>query len=254
VIAAVSIALLIFALISRGQAVSARNAAKAQALTSDAERVGARALVEKNLDRALLLGVLGVKLQDRVQTRSDLLAVLQKNFAAINMFRPTRNQVTALAVSPHDRLLATADDAGVVRFEDIRRWRASGSVVRVRGGIARGAMSFAAGGRTLLVVSTEPARTNLYAIDVARHTARLMKSWPGVVPSPHAPSASLAVAPGGRRVAVTLATASPASLTPVSESLVLVDPSTGRAIWRRNYPCAAASGRRTSRSRPRENF
>jgi WD40 repeat protein len=235
VVAVVSIALLIFALISRSAAVSARNTAKAQALTSDAERVGAQALVEKSLDRALLLGVLGVKLQNRVQTRSDLLAVLQKNYAAIHMFRPTRNRVTGLAVSPDDRLLAVGDDAGVVRFEDIKRWRLSERTVRLSGVVARGAMTFAAGGRTLFVISTEPARTNLYAIDVARRTAQRLDSWPGLVPPAATDSASLAVAPGGGRVAVTLATASPASLTPVAESLVLLD-SSGRTIWRRKYP------------------
>ena len=235
-VAAVSIALLVFALISRGQAVSASHTAQAQALTSDAERVGAQALVEKNLDRALLLGVLGVRLQDRVQTRSDLLAVLQKNFAAIRMFRPTRNRVTALAVSPDDGLLATGDDAGAVRFENIHGWRPSGSAVRLHGGVARGAMTFAPGGRTLLVIGTEPARTNLYAIDVQRRTARRLGSWPGLVPQEPSPSDSVAVAPDGRRVAVTLATSSPASLTPVAESLVLVDPSTGKTIWRRKYP------------------
>lgn len=235
-VAVISIALLVFALISRGQAVSARNAAKAQALTSDAERVGAQSLVEKNLDRALLLGVLGVRLQDRVQTRSDLLTVLQKNFAAIRMFRPTRNRVTALAVSPDDRLLATGDDAGTVRFEEIRSWRPSGSAVRLHGGVARGAMTFAPGGRTLFVIGTEAARTDLYAIDVQRRTTRRLGSWPGLVPQEPSPSASVAVAPNGRMAAVTLATASPASLTPVAESLVLLHPSTGKTIWRRKYP------------------
>jgi WD40 repeat protein len=228
-VAAVSIGLLIFALISRSAAVS-------QALTSDAERVGGQSLVEKNLDRAMLLGVLGVKLQDRLQTRSDLLALLQKNFAAIREFRPTRNKVTGLAVGPDEELLAVGDDAGVVRFENLRDWRPSGPAVRLRGGVARGAMSFAADGRLLLVIATEPARTNLYAIDVARRTARRVGSWPGVVPTEPASSASLAVAPGASRVAVSLATGSPTALTPVAESLLLVDLKSGRTIWRRKYP------------------
>jgi WD40 repeat protein len=237
VIAAVSIGLLIFALISRSAAVNARNAARAQALTSDSERVGAQALVEKSLDRALLLGVLGVKLQNRVQTRSDLLAVLQKNFAAIRELRPTRNEVTAVSVSPGDHLLAVGDDAGMVHFEDIQRWSPSGAPVRLPGRIARGAMAFSPGGQTLFTIATQPARTNLYAIDVARRTTRRLGSWPGLVPAPPPPSASLALAPGGKSLAVSLARASPAGLlTPVGESLLLVDPSTGRTIWRRPYP------------------
>ena len=162
--------------------------------------------------------------------------VLQKNFAAIREFRPTRNSVTAVTVSPDDRLLAVGDDAGVVHFEDIRRWRPTGSAVRLAGAIARDAMAFSAGGRTLFVISNEPARTNLYAIDVARRTARLLDSWRGVVPPPPSPTASLALAPDGSRMAVSLSIASPASLTPVAESLLLLEPSTGRTIWRRSYP------------------
>ena len=60
-VAAISIGLLIFALISRGDAIS-------QALTSDAERVGAQAVAENNLDLAMLYAVAAVKLQNRLET------------------------------------------------------------------------------------------------------------------------------------------------------------------------------------------
>src|SRR5437764_987397 len=76
VVAAVSIGLLIFALISRSAAVS-------QALSSDAGRVGAQAVAERNLDLAMLYAVAGMKLQNRLETRSDLLTVLQHNPDAI---------------------------------------------------------------------------------------------------------------------------------------------------------------------------
>jgi hypothetical protein len=72
----------------------------------------------------MLLGVLGVKLQNQVQTRSDLLAVLQKNFAAIREFRPTRNKVTGLAVE-REHSFGTARDQGrsarVVDRDESRR-------------------------------------------------------------------------------------------------------------------------------------
>ena len=55
-----------------------RSHAQAQALTSDAERVGAQALTDPNADRSLLLAVAGVRLQNRFQTRSDLFADLQR--------------------------------------------------------------------------------------------------------------------------------------------------------------------------------
>ena len=76
--AAVSVGLLIFALISRGEAISL-------ALTSDAERVGAQAVAERNLDLAMLYAVAAVKLQDRLETRRDLLTVLQDDPDAIRL-------------------------------------------------------------------------------------------------------------------------------------------------------------------------
>ena len=125
-VAAISIGLLIFALISRSAAVN-------QALTSDAERVGAQAVAQKNLDLAMLYAVTGVKLQNRLQTRSDLLTVLQDNPDAIRLLRPSQNEITALSVDPTGRLLATGDSAGVVRFENMSRWRPEGSPVRLPG-------------------------------------------------------------------------------------------------------------------------
>jgi WD40 repeat protein len=97
-------------------------------------------------------------------------------------------------------------------------------------------MTFSPGGNTLYAIATQPARTNLYAIDVVRRTARLLGSWPGLVPPAPSASASVAVAPGGKNLAVTLATASPASLTPVAERLVLLDASSGSTLWKRHYP------------------
>src|SRR5581483_3487409 len=135
VVATVAIGLLIFALISRSSAIN-------QALTSDAERVGAQAVSEKNLDLAMLYAVAGVRLQNRVETRSDLLTVLQHNPEAIRLIRPSRNEITSLAVDPSGRLLATGDSAGVVRFENLSRWSPEGSAVRLPGAIVKRGMPF----------------------------------------------------------------------------------------------------------------
>ncbi|HEX3979141.1 MAG TPA: protein kinase, partial [Solirubrobacteraceae bacterium] len=91
-----------------------RGHAQAQALTSDAERIGAQALTDANVDHSLLLAVAGVKLQNRVETRSDLLADLQANPALTHLIRPTRSEITALRVSPDGRVLAVGDAAGTV--------------------------------------------------------------------------------------------------------------------------------------------
>ena len=84
-----AVALLVVAVLAGVVALIQRHNAQAQALTSDAERVGAQALTEQNVDRSMLLGVAAVKLQNRAETRSDLLAVLQRNPALIHFIRPS---------------------------------------------------------------------------------------------------------------------------------------------------------------------
>ena len=177
VVAAVSIALLIFALISRAGAVH-------QALTSDAERVGAQALTDPNPDQSLLLAVTGVKLQDRFQTRSDLFADLQQNAALIRLIRPSNVEVTALRVSPDGRLLAVGDASGAVRFIDLATWKPTGAVVRLGEPVGERALSFSPDGRTLMAVAIGADRSELYAIDVRRRTARRMLQWRGTAPGP----------------------------------------------------------------------
>ncbi len=243
VVAAVSVALLVFALISRSDAIHSSNAAKAQALTSDAERVGAQALVKKNLDLAMLYGVLGVKLQDRLETRGDLLAELQNNPFAIRYIRPSHNLIASLAVDLHGRLLAMGDSSGVVRFEDMARWTASGRPLALGGSIPNEAMAFSPSGDTLAVLTVggstdnniQVGRTTLYAIDVATRRVRRLGSWRGVFPAVPYPGASLAYDPSGRHIALSLSRAAPdGSIS--ADTLRLLDAATGHTIWGRQYP------------------
>ena len=236
----------VIALIQRSNAQAQRSHAQAQALTSDAERVGAQALTEKNLDLAMLYAVLGVKLQNRLQTRGDLLAELQNNPDTIRLIRPSRNQITSLAVNPRGQLLATGDSAGVVRFEDMSRWTASGRQVSLKGSIPQEAMTFSPDGSTLAVLSetgspagpNQAGRTNLYAIDVATHRVRPLGSWRGIFSSVPYPGASLAYDDSARYLALSISTNSPnGSLA--ADTLRLLDPSTGRTIWQRPYPLLA---------------
>ncbi|MBV9167722.1 MAG: PQQ-binding-like beta-propeller repeat protein [Solirubrobacterales bacterium] len=239
VVAAVSVGLLIFALISRGEAVS-------QALTSDAERVGAQGVNEKNVDLAMLYAVAGVKLQNRLQTRSDLLTVLQNNPDAIRLLRPSQNEITSLAVNGGGQLLATGDSGGIVRFEDMSHWTASGRPLALKGSIPQEAMMFSPDGRTLAVLSetgspegpNQAGRTNLYSIDVATRRVRLLGSWGGVFSSVPYPGASLAYDRSGRHLALSISTNS-ANGSVAADTLTLIDPSTGRTIWQRQYPLLA---------------
>lgn len=222
--------------VQRGRARHARSTAEAQALRSDAERIGAEALTAPSLDRSLLLAVAGVDLQDRPETRGDLLAALQKSPAAIRLSRPARNEIVALAVAPGGRLLAAADSAGDVHLSDATTGRPRGATIHLRSPVAPRAMRFAPDGRTLAVATGHGARTELSVVDVVTRRARRIAAWRGLVPAPPAGSTALAYSPDGRRLAVGLATGSPSSFTPVAERLVLLDPVTGRSLWQRRYP------------------
>ena len=79
----VAIAAGLISLAQRGQAQDAEAAAEAQALRADAERLGALGVAAPRLQQSLLQAVAGVELQDRLETRSSLLTVLQRNPAAL---------------------------------------------------------------------------------------------------------------------------------------------------------------------------
>jgi WD40 repeat protein/class 3 adenylate cyclase/tRNA A-37 threonylcarbamoyl transferase component Bud32 len=213
-----------------------RGHAQAQALTSDAERIGAQALTESNVDRSLLLAAAGVQLQNRLETRSDLLADLQKNPALIRLIRPTRSEITALRVSPDGRLLAVADAGGAVRFIDLASWTPRGPDVRLDAPVAERAMSFSPDGRQLMVVTIGVGRSELDAIDVTARRARRIQAWHG--PAPQAPIGFEAVAysPDGRHIAVTRVTEPGDNSQPTAARLFLLDALSGRTRWQRRYP------------------
>ena len=155
--------LLVLAVFAGVVAFVQRGNAREQALRSDAERVGALALAETTLDRRFLLAVAGMQLDDRAETRGDLLSVLQATPAAFRLIRPSRSDITALAVSPTGRLLASGDAGGAVRFYDIRTWRPIGPAVRLAGQVSHAAMAFAPDGNRLAVATAaERSRSNLY--------------------------------------------------------------------------------------------
>jgi WD40 repeat protein/class 3 adenylate cyclase/tRNA A-37 threonylcarbamoyl transferase component Bud32 len=213
-----------------------RNHAQAQSLTSDAELLGAQAQTEPKLDTALLLAVAGVRLQDRTQTRSDLLAALQRSPALLRILRPSRSEIVALRVSPDGRLLAFSDTTGVVRFIDLSDWRLSGGAVHLPGVTPAGAMSFSPDGQTLLVMTEGATWSRLNAIAVSSRTARPVMTWRGIVPPTPSFSSSVAYSPDGTKIAVSLITERPTDVAPTAERLVLLDAATGHVLWRRPYP------------------
>jgi DNA-binding SARP family transcriptional activator len=116
-------AMLVLALIAGGLALTLRSRAERQALVADSGRLGALALTEDQLDRALLLARQGVALDDSLESRSDLLAALLRSPAATAVIRPQLDGITPLGLSPDGRLLAMGDYGGRVAVYDLQTRR-----------------------------------------------------------------------------------------------------------------------------------
>jgi WD40 repeat protein/class 3 adenylate cyclase len=224
------------ALVQRGHARSAQAAAEAQALRSDAERVGTLARTEPSLDRSMLLAVAGVRLEGLPETRSDLLSVLQADPDVIRVIHASPTGVTGLAASRDGGLLATGDEAGVVRFHDLRSSRQVGDPVDVGGPVSENAVVYSPDGTMVAVGTAAAGRVNLVVVDVASRVVTTAGSWPSV-PASAGPVRfiRLAFSPDSRRIAVAVATSKVPLPVPVGQRLLLVDPK-GTVLWDRAVP------------------
>ena len=234
---AVALVAVVVALVQRGNA-------RGEALRSDAQRLGTLAGTETSLDRSFLLAVAGRHLSDRAETRGDLLGVLQHSPAVFRLIHPSRHQITALAVSPDGRLLATGDSAGIVRFHNIRTWQGTGRVIRLGGAVSQQAMAFSPNGDTLAVATAGGGnRASLHLVELPSGEVQRVASWPSI-PASIGPArfTRMAFSPHGTRLAVAVATAAPDSPVPVGQRLILLDASSGQLIWRRSYPMRPFQG------------
>ena len=141
-------------------ALDQRNAARATALTADAQRLGAEALTEDRIERALLLARAGVDLEETARTRSNLFSVLLGNPPAmLGVLRGTADaEIYDLAVSPDGRRLALGDAAGTVTMFDARSRRRLGAYqlgAASGGGVVLN-LVFSPDGTTLAVMGHEP--------------------------------------------------------------------------------------------------
>jgi WD40 repeat protein/DNA-binding SARP family transcriptional activator len=126
-------ALLLLAVIAGAVALDQRGSARREAVAADAQRLGAQALVEDDLDRSLLLARQGVALDDALQTRGNLLAALLKSPAAIGVVRGDGDRLISLDLSPDERTLAFLDHDGTLSFVDARTRRPAGPPITVPG-------------------------------------------------------------------------------------------------------------------------
>ena len=112
------VGLLVVATAAAIAALDQRGEAREQARSADAQRLGAQALNDEELDRALLVARQGVALDDAPATRDNLLAVLRRAPAAMAVMRGDGDVVNAVALHPDGRTLAVGDDDGTVVFLD----------------------------------------------------------------------------------------------------------------------------------------
>ena len=167
-------ALLVLAVIAGAVALDQRGNARAEATAADAQRLGAQALADDDLDRALLLARQGVALDDTLQTRGNLLAALLKSPAAIGVLGGDGDRLVSLDLSPDGRTLAFVDNGGPLSFARPRH-AASGGPPRPsrfgagrRGGCRRGSATTARGSRS---AATQPV-----VLDARTH--RVLARWP----------------------------------------------------------------------------
>ena len=151
--------LLVIAVIAGLVALDQRGNARAEATAAAAQRLGAQALAEDDLDRALLLARQGVALHDSPQTRSSLLAALLKSPAAVGVLRGDGDRLAGVALSPDDRTLAVIDNDGTLRLVDTATRRPVAQPLTVSGMWRDGAwegLSFSEDGSRFAVGGSQP--------------------------------------------------------------------------------------------------
>jgi WD40 repeat protein len=111
-------AFLVVALVAGGLALVQRSRARRSAEVADAQRLGAQAVVEDELDTSLLLAREAIAIDDSVHTRSTLLAGLLKAPGAISVLPGTGDRVLEIEASADGRVFATSDNVGGVAIYD----------------------------------------------------------------------------------------------------------------------------------------
>jgi len=123
----------IFAVLQRGEARDAAAKARDAETAQLAQRLGAQALVEDDLDLSLLLARQAVAVDNTPQTRGYLLAALRRAPAAIGIMHGDAAQnLRRTAVSPDGKTLAVAGQGGAgIRFFDAETYEQIGRPVDV---------------------------------------------------------------------------------------------------------------------------
>jgi hypothetical protein len=133
----------IFAVVQRSQARDAETAQLAQ-------RLGAEALVEGDIDLSLLLARQAVAIDDSPQTRGYLLATLRRSPAAIGIMHGHGDVLTGIAISPGGKTLAVVASGIGVLFFDARTYAEIGDPLPWPvNGLDEGSLAYSPDGQTL---------------------------------------------------------------------------------------------------------
>lgn len=120
-----AVVLLVLALAAGGVAVvqsnrAERNAARAEqaAVAADARRVGARAQLADDIALSVLLATTGVRLDDSLETRLNLLEVMSRHSRLLRSAPAKGGYLNGVVPSPDGRWLATSDGQGRMHLYD----------------------------------------------------------------------------------------------------------------------------------------
>ena len=112
-------ALLLLAIVAGGVALGQRASAKKQARVALAHELGAEAVSEPRIDRAMLLAREAVDLDNSRQTAGTLLATLLRSPSALGTISsPITDRPQQIALSPDGKTLSAVENTGLVRFYD----------------------------------------------------------------------------------------------------------------------------------------
>jgi tRNA A-37 threonylcarbamoyl transferase component Bud32 len=134
----------IYAVIQRGQA---RDAEIAQL----AQRLGAQALVEEDLDLSLLLARQAVAIEDSPQTRGYLLAALRRAPAAMGIMHGHGDALREIAISPDGKTLAVFAGGDGIFFFDAQTYAQIGAPLPVGDPGGEGSLAYRPDGRAFAV-------------------------------------------------------------------------------------------------------
>ncbi len=124
-------ALLVLALVGGAVALGQRRSAQHESNVALGRQLGAEAVVEPRLDRAMLLAREAVRLDDSPQTEGSLLSTLLRSPSAVSTFTlPITVRPLSLALAERGRVLVVNDNNGELRLYDTHRRREIGGPSR----------------------------------------------------------------------------------------------------------------------------